>query len=197
MKGRMFMINKEDIKNQMIQAVEKVKQTNPMAGSITNTVTINLVANTQIAVGGAAAKAAAIELAKYTGGAVAVSGETDLVTDGSIIAFSHGGSHFMEKITGGAVLCKGGYNINDANDLLYFDRKYRWFLGERIDNKNTHGTGCTLSSAIASFLAKGMGLETSIQLAKEYISGALRAMLDLGKGSGPLDHMWNINKEEQ
>ena len=98
---------------------------------------------------------------------------------------------------GCAVLCKGGHNINDANDLLYRNRKYRWFIGERIDNKNTHGTGCTLSSAIASGLAKGMDLETSIQLAKEYVSGALRAMLDLGKGNGPLNHMWDINKKEK
>ena len=206
------MPDKENLKKQIIQAVEKVKETNPMAGSITNTVTINFVANTQLAVGGSAAmvympdegeliaksggatyinvgtlfpiyeqtlpltakslhdmgkpwvldpvaigigslrtdllrkfkefkpsvirgnpseiialaglwgldggagesrvrgvdstdsvnaaKAAAVSLAKYTGGAVAVSGEIDLVTDGSIIAYSYGGSHFMEKITG-------------------------------------------------------------------------------------------------
>lgn len=96
-----------------------------------------------------------------------------------------------------AVLCKGGHSVNDANDLLYQNHEYRWFMGERIDNKNTHGTGCTLSSAIASGLAKGLGLETSIQLAKKYISGALEAMLDLGKGSGPLNHAWNIYKEEK
>jgi len=97
---------------------------------------------------------------------------------------------------GCAVLCKGGHNLNDANDLLYHNHKYRWFIGDRIDNKNTHGTGCTLSSAIACGLAKGFDLETSIQLAKEYISGALKAMLNLGKGIGPLNHMWNICKEE-
>lgn len=96
-----------------------------------------------------------------------------------------------------AVLCKGGHGINDANDLLYWNNKYRWFIGERIDNRNTHGTGCTLSSAITSGLANGMDLEASIQLAKEYVSGALRAMLDLGKGSGPLNHVWNIYKEEK
>ncbi|NLM36681.1 MAG: bifunctional hydroxymethylpyrimidine kinase/phosphomethylpyrimidine kinase [Firmicutes bacterium] len=98
---------------------------------------------------------------------------------------------------GCAVLCKGGHNINDANDLLYWGGKYRWFIGEKIDNPNTHGTGCTLSSAIASGLAKGMDLETAIQAAKEFISGALRAMLDLGKGRGPLNHMWNLFPEEQ
>ena len=87
-----------------------------------------------------------------------------------------------------AVLCKGGHQINDANDLLYHDGTYRWFYGKRIENPNTHGTGCTLSSAIASNLAKGCDLETAVQRAKEYISGALAAMLDLGKGSGPMDH---------
>lgn len=93
---------------------------------------------------------------------------------------------------GCAVLCKGGHSVNDANDLLYYNHKYKWFIGERIDNNNTHGTGCTLSSAIACGLAKGMDLETSIQMAKNYVTGALKAMLNLGKGSGPLNHMWNI-----
>ncbi len=89
------------------------------------------------------------------------------------------------------VLCKGGHSINDANDLLYEGGKYQWFRGERIENPNTHGTGCTLSSGIASGLAKGMSLEESIKFAKEYISGALKDMLDLGKGRGPINHMWN------
>ena len=92
-----------------------------------------------------------------------------------------------------AVLCKGGHSINDANDLLYFDGKYQWFRGKRINNPNTHGTGCTLSSAIASNLAKGYGLEESIEIAKEYISGALSAQLDLGKGSGPIMHNFDLN----
>ena len=89
---------------------------------------------------------------------------------------------------GCAVLLKGGHSINDANDLLYAQGKYQWFEGKRIDNPNTHGTGCTLSSAIASNLAKGYDLAESVKLAKEYISGALAAMLDLGKGSGPMNH---------
>lgn len=113
---------------------------------------------------------------------VSIANEADMIKAAEVISREYGC----------AVLCKGGHSINDANDLLYWDHKYRWFIGEKIDNKNTHGTGCTLSSAIASGLAKGMDLEASIQLAKEYISGALRAMLDLGKGSGPLDHMWDI-----
>lgn len=86
------------------------------------------------------------------------------------------------------VLCKGGHKVNDANDLLYSRGKHTWFYGERIANPNTHGTGCTLSSAIASNLAKGYSMEASVQKAKEYISNALRAMLDLGNGSGPLNH---------
>ena len=91
-----------------------------------------------------------------------------------------------------AVLLKGGHQLNDANDLLYAEEKSRWFYGRRIDNPNTHGTGCTLSSAIASNLAKGYGLEEAVERAKEYISGALAAMLDLEAGSGPMDHGFDI-----
>lgn len=94
-----------------------------------------------------------------------------------------------------AVLLKGGHSINDANDLLYSDGQYKWFSGRRIDNPNTHGTGCTLSSAIASNLAKGFSLAESVQRAKDYISGALSAMLDLGKGSGPMDHTFGLEGE--
>lgn len=94
-----------------------------------------------------------------------------------------------------AVLCKGGHSVNDANDLLYADGKFTWFRGKRIDNPNTHGTGCTLSSAIASNLAKGFPLEESIERSKAYISGALASMLDLGHGSGPLDHMFDAEGE--
>lgn len=92
----------------------------------------------------------------------------------------------------GAILVKGGHLVNDATDLLYENGKSSWFSSERIDNPNTHGTGCTLSSAIACNLAAGYSLEDSIRNAKEYLTGALRAMLDLGKGSGPLDHMYRI-----
>ena len=106
----------------------------------------------------------------------------------------------MEKVAkyigdtfGCAVLLKGGHSINDANDLLYANGNYKWFSGKRINNPNTHGTGCTLSSAIASNLAKGYDLESSIQRAKDYISGALAAMLDLGQGSGPMNHAFDLN----
>ena len=94
-----------------------------------------------------------------------------------------------------AVLCKGGHQLNDANDLLWKEGGYRWFRGERINNPNTHGTGCTLSSAIASNLAKGYELESAVERAKKYISGALAAMLDLGKGSGPMDLGFEIHSE--
>ena len=93
------------------------------------------------------------------------------------------------------MLLKGGHDLNDANDLLCTGDGLRWFKGKRIDNPNTHGTGCTLSSAIASNLAKGMSLEDSVDQAKRYISGALAAMLDLGKGKGPMDHAFAVEGE--
>ena len=93
---------------------------------------------------------------------------------------------------GCAVLLKGGHSVNDANDLLYANGQFRWFHGKRIKNPNTHGTGCTLSSAIAANLAKGYTLAEAVQRAKEYISGALSAMLDLGQGSGPMNHMFDM-----
>lgn len=97
---------------------------------------------------------------------------------------------------GCAALVKGGHRINDANDVLYgadADQPI-WFEGKRIDNPNTHGTGCTLSSAIASNLAKGYGLAESVERAKAYLSGALAAMLDLGKGSGPMAHNFALEE---
>ena len=97
---------------------------------------------------------------------------------------------------GCAVLCKGGHSLNDANDYLYHQGKGRWFWGKRIENPNTHGTGCTLSSAIAANLAKGHDLETAVAKAKEYLSGALAAMLDLGHGSGPLHHAYGLTQSQ-
>ena len=109
------------------------------------------------------------------------------------------GSEDMERAAreigeryGCAVLCKGGHDLNDANDLLWQDGSCKLFCGRRIHNPNTHGTGCTLSSAIASNLAKGCDLETAVERAKIYLSGALSSMLDLGAGSGPLDHLFSI-----
>ena len=105
-----------------------------------------------------------------------------------IIAAKHIGDNYHC-----AVLLKGGHSINDANDLLYANGELHWFEGKRIDNPNTHGTGCTLSSAIASNLAKGYTLSESVQRAKDYISGALAAMLDLGEGSGPMNHAFDLD----
>ncbi len=104
-------------------------------------------------------------------------------------------AEMISKNYGCAVLCKGGHNLNDANDLLYRNGSCKWFKGRRINNPNTHGTGCTLSSAIASNLAKGYDLDTAVEKAKNYISGALAAMLDLGKGSGPMNHAFAIPGE--
>ncbi|MEL7569985.1 MAG: bifunctional hydroxymethylpyrimidine kinase/phosphomethylpyrimidine kinase [Eubacteriaceae bacterium] len=92
----------------------------------------------------------------------------------------------------GSILIKGGHFEGNADDLLYTDGEVYWFRTPRIDNPNTHGTGCTLSSAIASNLAMGHDMKTSIKNSKDYITGALKAGLDLGKGSGPLDHCYNI-----
>ena len=91
------------------------------------------------------------------------------------------------------VLLKGGHSVNDASDLLYSDGQAQWLEGKKINNPNTHGTGCTLSSAIASNLAKGYGLADSVKRAKKFISGALSAMLDLGQGSGPMNHAFDLN----
>lgn len=117
---------------------------------------------------------------------------------------------------GCAVLLKGGHAAGGANDVLWqgngqaasdaggaasdassaagYAGSVRWYQGRRIDNPNTHGTGCTLSSAIASNLAKGLPLDEAVALAKEYLSGAIAAMLDLGAGSGPLDHGYRMDE---
>ena len=92
----------------------------------------------------------------------------------------------------GYILMKGGHSVEDANDYLFYHGKKKMFRGTRVENENTHGTGCTLSSAIASNLAMGCDMETSIQNGKEYITGALLDGLDLGKGSGPLNHMYRL-----
>ncbi len=96
------------------------------------------------------------------------------------------------KLYGCNVLLKGGHNLNDANDLLWTEEGPTWFHGERIDNPNTHGTGCTLSSAIAANLAKGYDMKTAVGRAKDYISGALGAQLDLGHGKGPMAHNFDL-----
>ncbi len=93
---------------------------------------------------------------------------------------------------GCAVLLKGGHGFKDANDLLYADGAFSLFNGKRIDNPNTHGTGCTLSSAIAANLAKGFSVTESVKRAKDYINEAIAAKLNLGSGSGPLMHNFGL-----
>lgn len=93
---------------------------------------------------------------------------------------------------GCAVLLKGGHDLNDANDLLWSEKGSEWFLGKKVENPNTHGTGCTLSSAIASNLALGRTLSDSVKRAKDFVSDALASMLDLGRGKGPMNHMFAL-----
>lgn len=95
------------------------------------------------------------------------------------------------------MLVKGGHLPDCADDLLYENGAETWFCAERINNPNTHGTGCTLSSAVACGLAAGMELRDSVRAAKEYLAGALRAGLDLGRGAGPLNHMYGMNSDAQ
>lgn len=98
----------------------------------------------------------------------------------------------IAEFFGGAVLIKGGHSVQDATDLLYANGAEKWLSARRIDNPNTHGTGCTLSSAIACGLAAGKDAFAAVAGAKEYLTGALADMLDLGAGSGPLNHMYRI-----
>ena len=100
----------------------------------------------------------------------------------------------ISKLGSKSVLLKGGHMINDANDLLYYNNELVWINGKRINNNNTHGTGCTLSSAIASNLAKDFDIITSIKRSKYYLSNCLMQMLNLGSGSGPMDHGWNFKE---
>ena len=125
--------------------------------------------------------------------------EAEILTESSIkdaLGMGQAARSLSEKY-GCSTLVKGGHSINEANDVLFTigTSKEIWFQGERISNPNTHGTGCTLSSAIAANLAKGMELEEAIENAKAYLSAALAAMLDLGKGSGPLAHNYKILSE--
>ncbi|MCI6260658.1 MAG: bifunctional hydroxymethylpyrimidine kinase/phosphomethylpyrimidine kinase [Pyramidobacter sp.] len=97
---------------------------------------------------------------------------------------------------GGAVLIKGGHLTDCADDLLFSEGRPVWLNSPRLDNHNTHGTGCTLSSAIACNLAVGRSVEESVRRAKAYVTGALRAGLNLGRGPGPLDHAWAVREAD-
>ncbi|MDR1774500.1 MAG: bifunctional hydroxymethylpyrimidine kinase/phosphomethylpyrimidine kinase [Clostridioides sp.] len=98
----------------------------------------------------------------------------------------------ISKFTKGAVLIKGGHLKEYASDLLYTKENIEWLKTPIINNKNTHGTGCTLSSAIACNLAEGMTIKESVKKAKEYLTGAIEWGMDLGKGHGPLNHLYKF-----
>lgn len=101
-------------------------------------------------------------------------------------------AEIMFRRYGCAVLVKGGHRVNDANDFLFSRGGRTWFYGSHVENPNTHGTGCTLSSAIAANLAKGLPLEQAVEKAKRYVSSCLSAQLDLGTGNGPMNHAFAI-----
>jgi hydroxymethylpyrimidine/phosphomethylpyrimidine kinase len=109
---------------------------------------------------------------------IKIGGKEDMVKAAEVIS-----SHCK-----GAILVKGGHLSEGADDLLYVNGLASWYSGKRFDNSNTHGTGCTLSSAIATYLAKGLTVEESVKQAKDYVAGAIEAGMDLGKGRGPLKH---------
>ena len=113
---------------------------------------------------------------------------------GCRIASEDDAEHAARALTehfGCAFLVKGGHGAHDANDVLVTPAgDVCWLRAKRVDNPNTHGTGCTLSSTIACGLAQGLSLPAAVEGAKKYLDGCLRAYLDLGHGSGPLDHMW-------
>ena len=94
------------------------------------------------------------------------------------------------------IVIKGGHLDDTADDLLYVDGENHWINGKRIDNPNTHGTGCTFSSAIACNLALTSDKVQAVTNAKEYLAGAIAAKLDLGKGSGPLMHNYKIVEKD-
>lgn len=116
------------------------------------------------------------------------------VLSGCAIETKQDMEHAARKILdqgAGAVLIKGGHLANRADDLLVTkDGESYWFEGAVIDTNDTHGTGCSLSSAVASYLAKGYALPFAVEQAKAYVAGALRHDIHLGHGSGPLNHSW-------
>ncbi len=120
--------------------------------------------------------------------AEALSGLTVNNKDDMMEAAKRIGEHYH-----GAILIKGGHLTGSSDDLLYEQGGMRWYETQRIDNPNSHGTGCTLSSAIACNLALGIDIPESIALAKEFLTGALRAGLNLGQGSGPLNHCYRLS----
>lgn len=101
----------------------------------------------------------------------------------------------LSSAYGCSVLIKGGHGGSSADDLLYQygSEKVTWYESEKVENDNTHGTGCTLSSAIACGMAGGKTMEDAVREAKTYITGAIRDGMNLGKGNGPLNHFYKSN----
>lgn len=95
----------------------------------------------------------------------------------------------------GNVLVKGGHLTGEAVDVLYDGREYHYLKGQRLDSRNTHGTGCTLSSAIAAGLARGLPVVAAVRQAKEYINGAIAHALELGHGVGPVNHFYELYRK--
>jgi hydroxymethylpyrimidine/phosphomethylpyrimidine kinase len=91
-----------------------------------------------------------------------------------------------------AVLVKGGHATARATDVFYDGTSMELLAGEVVETPNTHGTGCTLSSAIAAYLARGLPLLDAVHQAKSYLTGALKQSLSIGRGSGPVSHFWNV-----
>lgn len=118
---------------------------------------------------------------------IKIKNKEDMITAAKIISKSYNGH----------ILLKGGHSTTDSDDLLFSSKNYEWIKGEKINNPNTHGTGCTLSSAIASYIAMGNTINNSVLKAKQYVTGAIRANLNLGRGRGPLNHMWHLNNSFQ
>ena len=122
--------------------------------------------------------------------------ETDasLIADRCIAAWENEPAFADAAPSVPAILIKGGHGVGEpdaADDYLRMaSGESVWLRGKRITNDNTHGTGCSLSSAIACGLARGFAVDVAVRDAKAYVAGALAAGLNLGRGSGPLDHMW-------
>ena len=100
----------------------------------------------------------------------------------------------LKKLGAKYVLIKGGHLKNDATDLLFDGENFIYFKEQKINTNNTHGTGCTLSSAIAANLAKGMKIEDAVREGKEYITLAIKHSFKLGHGSGPTNHFYELYK---
>ena len=94
-----------------------------------------------------------------------------------------------------AVLVKGGHRIADATDILFDGHDFHYYKGQRLESTSTHGTGCSLSSAIASNLANGLSLPEAVGAAKEYVFEGIAHAEPIGKGHGPIHHFYELYKK--